>query len=138
MSDLLTAEEESSLAAFMNSVEHRRWEARVFARIAPGPSGYALDRAKAAERATALRNAAGARRHAAKLQRTPPWANQRAISGVYALARRLTRLTGLEHHVDHIVPLQGKLVCGLHVHTNLQILPGPENCRKNNHFEVEA
>lgn len=67
-----------------------------------------------------------ARRRAAKLQATPAWADHVEINAVYAKAA----LLGLA--VDHIVPLRGKLVCGLHVHHNLQPLSGPENSRKSN------
>jgi hypothetical protein len=83
------------------------------------------------------RAAKDARRRAAKLQRTPSWADYDAIAAVYAEAQRLTRATGVPHHVDHAIPLQGKLVSGLHVHQNLQILTGLENIRKCNRFEVE-
>lgn len=78
-----------------------------------------------------------AKRRVAKLKRTPPWANQDAIKAIYAEALRLTRETGIEHHVDHTIPLQGKLVSGLHVENNLQVLPWRENVMKRNHFEVE-
>lgn len=76
-----------------------------------------------------------AKRRAAQLQRTPPWADMRAIRRVYAEAARLTRETGAVHHVDHTIPLQGELVSGLHVHNNLQVLPASENIRKRNRFE---
>lgn len=64
--------------------------------------------------------------------RTPRWADQKKIRAVYAKARRLS-LT-----VDHVVPLQGKLVSGLHVDNNLQLLPGSDNSRKRNAFDPWA
>ncbi len=77
-------------------------------------------------------NAAHARRKAAKLKATPAWADPSAIAEVYEEARSLTEATGVEHHVDHIVPLKSKLVSGLHVEFNLQPLPKPENLKKSN------
>lgn len=79
-----------------------------------------------------------AQRRVAKLQRTPPWAEADLIREVYRQARELTVSTGVMHHVDHIIPLQGRLVSGLHVHTNLQILPWRENVQKKNRFDVTA
>ena len=77
------------------------------------------------------------KRRSAKLQRTPPWADLDAMRGIYEQASRLTRDTGIPHHVDHVIPLQGKLVSGLHVPGNLQILTGSENSKKRNHFEIK-
>ena len=68
-----------------------------------------------------------ARYRAAKVQATPNWANPDAIRAYYTLASAIPGT-----HVDHIVPLVSKLVCGLHCETNLQLLPGPENQRKGN------
>jgi len=85
-------------------------------------------------RAALVRFHAGKRR-SAKIRRTPSWANFEAIRAVYAEAHRLTIETGIEHHVDHDLPLQGELVSGLHVETNLQILTAAENIRKRNHFQ---
>lgn len=90
------------------------------------------------ERRVAVVRFHAAKRRTAKLQRTPAWADMAAILAVYVEAARLTRETGIQHHVDHDIPLQGKLVSGLHVHNNLQILTGSENSKKRNRFEVEA
>lgn len=77
------------------------------------------------------------KRRAAKLQRTPAWACHEAMRAIYAEAARLTAETGIEHHVDHEYPLQGRLVSGLHVETNLRVLTASENSRKKNRYEVE-
>jgi len=68
--------------------------------------------------------------HASKLQRTPSWANLTEIEKIYIDARN----SGM--HVDHIIPLRGKLVSGLHVPTNLQLLLPIENMNKSNKFDI--
>jgi hypothetical protein len=75
---------------------------------------------------------------AAKLQRTASWANDQLIAAYYKEAKRLEKLTGIQFHVDHIIPLQGELVSGLHVETNLQLLPAHENRGKSNSFDPET
>lgn len=77
----------------------------------------------------------GMKRFAAKLRATPVWARQTEIESVYALAVFMTQATGLAYQVDHIIPLQGRLVCGLHVHNNLQVLTQKENVSKLNRFD---
>ncbi|HJW51463.1 MAG TPA: hypothetical protein VJ501_05580 [Burkholderiaceae bacterium] len=72
------------------------------------------------------------RRHAAKLKAVPSWADKNAICAVYDGAQRLSRTLGLMFHVDHVVPLQGKSVCGLHCEANLQVLLMNENMSKSN------
>lgn len=84
-----------------------------------------------------ITNAIAAKRNAAKYNATPSWANQDAIRAIYAEAARLTRETGIRHEVDHIYPLQGELVCGLHVEANLQILTKFDNIRKKNRMPEE-
>jgi 5-methylcytosine-specific restriction endonuclease McrA len=135
MSELLTAAEEAEVVAFFYANEN--WAMRQVSRWGLLPSGYELHLKRATQRRTALDNARSALRHAAKLRRTPPWADRDAIARIYDEARCLTEATGIDHHVDHAIPLRGRLVSGLHVHTNLQILTGVENSRKCNHFEIE-
>ena len=79
-------------------------------------------------------NAQSARYRSAKLQRTVAWSNSRAMKKIYQECRTITLRTGIDHHVDHIVPLQGKNVSGLHVENNLQIIPATDNLIKNNSF----
>ena len=73
-------------------------------------------------------------RRVAKLRATPPWVDHKAIAQVFAEAIRLTRETGIPHEVDHIVPLQGKTVSGLHVPWNLEPIQAGVNNRKSNKF----
>jgi hypothetical protein len=76
--------------------------------------------------------AAVRRRQLAKQRAMPAWVNQADLRLFYETSARLTRETGVRHHVDHIVPIRGKTVCGLHVPWNLQVLTEAENCRKAN------
>jgi hypothetical protein len=75
-----------------------------------------------------------ARRRATRLQAMPVWANEFFIAEAYHLAKLRTKATGLEWHVDHIVPLQSKKVCGLHVEFNLQVIPAKVNASKSNRY----
>lgn len=77
-----------------------------------------------------------AKRATAKLYRTPVWADITKIKEVYIEASKLKKETGVFYEVDHIIPLQGKNISGLHVHYNLQIITRRENAIKNNKFEV--
>lgn len=72
------------------------------------------------------------KRMAAKFRAIPRWANLRKIEQIYADCRTVTNCSGELHHVDHIVPLQGKTVCGLHCEANLQIIPACANQSKGN------
>jgi len=79
------------------------------------------------------------KRKAAQLQRTPNWLTEselRMIEAKYSLAAMLTRETGMPYHVDHIIPLQGKKVSGLHVFSNLRVIPGTDNVKKSNSYQI--
>lgn len=71
-------------------------------------------------------------RRARKLRAIPKWANKFFVSEIYDLARRRTIAFGQKMEVDHIVPLQHPLVCGLHVENNLQIITKSANSGKRN------
>lgn len=76
-------------------------------------------------------------RRSTKLQRTPPWLSEECaleIKTLYTRAQLIKQFTGEIWHVDHIVPLKGKKVSGLHVPWNLQLLPAEENLSKANKF----
>lgn len=71
-------------------------------------------------------------RRAQTRQAQPTWVDTRAVADFYRRAIELSSLRGIKYHVDHIVPLRGKNVCGLHVPWNLQVIPASENLSKSN------
>lgn len=84
-------------------------------------------------------NALVAARKKVVKQRTPKWLtdfDKLKIQCFYSVAAMLTRENKESWHVDHIVPLQGVKVSGLHVPNNLQVMRGVENVGKKNKFEV--
>jgi hypothetical protein len=81
-----------------------------------------------------------AKRRAKQLNATPSWLSNDDIiniSKLYKEAKAISLSTGMPHHVDHIVPLQGKNVCGLHVPWNLRVIPATDNLIKSNKFSQE-
>ena len=83
----------------------------------------------------ALNCAKSNKRRAAILRRRPCWLSpidECRIQEFYEIANARSIQIGIEHHVDHIIPLQGKTVSGLHVPNNLQVISGTENMRKHN------
>lgn len=85
-------------------------------------------RRKAPER----ENEKNARRNRVRKGATPAWADLDKVLEIYRLAQQLSRQTGAPYHVDHIVPLQSDIVCGLHCEANLQVLPALINLQKHN------
>jgi hypothetical protein len=76
----------------------------------------------------------------ARKKRAPAWLtddDKWMLDQAYELAALRTRLFGFSWHVDHVIPLNGRKVSGLHVPTNLRVIPGAENLRKSNRFEVQ-
>jgi len=86
-----------------------------------------------------IKAALQAKRRTAQLQRTPKWLTHNdlwMIEEAFHLAELRTKLFGFLWHVDHIIPLQGKTVSGLHVPSNLQVIPATENTKKSNKFAI--
>lgn len=126
-----------------NKEQHKENQRRWFSKSGSKPLFDARSRAKRLVRKletdAAWRRANGprmvakeAKRRATELSATPSWANEFFIGEAYHLASLRTKATGFRWHVDHIVPLQSKLVCGLHVENNLQVVPASVNLRKSN------
>jgi hypothetical protein len=96
------------------------------------PERYAEVRQRWYDENRALRNAYSAAWRRACREQTPPWADFKQMKVFYEEAVRLTEATGVPHHVDHIIPLRGRNVRGLHVQTNLRVITATENVRKQN------
>lgn len=78
------------------------------------------------------------KRRVSKIKRTPLWLTADdfwMIEQAYDIAALRTKMLGFSWHVDHIIPLQGKTVSGLHVPLNLQVIPWIDNVTKANKFE---
>ena len=83
--------------------------------------------------------AKNSKRHADSLNRTPAWLDADdfwMMAQAHELAVLRTKMFGFPWHVDHVIPLRGKKVSGLHVPINLQVVPGIDNLRKSNGYEV--
>lgn len=77
-------------------------------------------------------------RRAVERRATPVWADIDIMERIYSLSREQSALTGVLHHVDHIVPLKHPLVCGLHTQENLRVITSTKNLSKSNKFDLDA
>lgn len=83
------------------------------------------------------RSAMRRKHQALEINRLPSWLTEQdflRMKCFYQLAAMRTKESGFDWHVDHIVPLRGKLVSGLHVPNNLRVVPASENYAKTNKF----
>lgn len=91
-----------------------------------------VDGKRISRRTKAAAGVHSARRRFLVTSAQPKWADSSKMMEIYRLRDSISKATGVTHHVDHIVPLKSKLVCGLHNEFNLQVLPGVENLKKHN------
>lgn len=109
--------------------QQRQW---AFARSPAGAARRAAVRKEYKERTRHIWNEYSKARTAMEIGASPGWANKFFMQEAYDLARLRTKVTGYAWHVDHVVPLKSKLVCGLHCEQNLAVIPGAVNCSKRN------
>ena len=79
-----------------------------------------------------------AKRRASKKQATPSWLTNDHLDHIrqfYSISLAAEQVLGMKFHVDHIIPLQGTTVCGLHVPWNLRVIPAEQNLEKSNKLQ---
>ena len=99
---------------------------------------YAAKSKRCHEKTKHIKFAWQALARAAKRNAVPKWINEelkQEIQKFYIEARSKTKETGINYEVDHIVPLMGENVCGLHVPWNLRVITRYENRSKANRFK---
>lgn len=109
--------------------EHKAMQDRGYAQA--NPEKRRVARVKWANANPDKDRAAKATNRAERLMRAPPWANRERVEAYYNVCAFFNEVNGfVKYHVDHVIPLKGKKVSGLHVHNNLQVLLAKENLRK--------
>ena len=129
----------------ISEYSRRHYEKNSESRCASARERYAENKEK--ERSRMLRYQAdnlhvyaanAAARRAAKQQATPPWLTEDHLTMMkiaYQMAELMSERMGVKFHVDHIHPLKGENLCGLHVPWNLRVIPAEENMSKGNRLE---
>jgi hypothetical protein len=123
----------------LRNAEHVAAKDRRYADENPDKRAAARARWEAAN--PGVSTAAKANNRLARKKRVPTWLTEDdrwIIAQAYELAQLRTERFGFAWHVDHIIPLNGKKVSGLHVPNNIRVIPGAVNMRKHNSFEVDA
>lgn len=95
---------------------------------------------KFSEKNSAYRNSLKSANRAKRKKRVVSWDKELTdfvTNEAYDLAKLRNKATGIDWHVDHIIPLCGKNICGFHVWNNLRVIPASENLRKGNRIEKE-
>ena len=95
---------------------------------------------RSTEKGKSVVNANSQKYQAGKINRTPSWLTTKdleEIKSFYQLSTDLQQATGKKMNVDHVIPLQGKKVTGLHVPNNLQVLEKNENVSKLNRINLD-
>lgn len=119
--------------------EQRRNKGILPRRVGLDPEKLAQNRRRASkifrERNPGEANAYARLRQTRRDQRTPAWTDLEKIKTIYKIAKQRQRDLGVRMAVDHIVPLKGEVVSGLHVHENLRIIPYIENAQKSNSYQ---
>ena len=110
--------------------KHEKWRRK------PQVAQKLREKSNAWRKSNLSRKAAiSSRRYARQVRSSLSLSNTKAIVAIYQQARDVSLTSGIPHQVDHIVPLFGKGICGLHVPWNLRVIPKDENASKHNRWD---